>query len=241
MAIATVQFMSQALWRMVTYTALLPEGEAIGAGPFPVLYQLHGGNEDHTAWLHQAALARRVRDLPLIVVLPAGAQSRWANGGAPFENYEDFLVHELSAHIRRTFHATTDGWAIGGNSMGGFGAVRLGLKYPGQFVSICAHSGVYPRAGALPEHWHWPGVADDLDCYALVERLDRDTVPCLALDCGVDDHLLASNRQFHAFLEARQIPHTYREYPGGHNWDYWSVHLDDALRQHVAVLGLHLS
>jgi putative tributyrin esterase len=235
-AIATVQFMSAALWRVVTYTVLLPKGDTVGPGPYPALYQLHGGNENHTAWLHNSTLARHVRDLPLIVVLPDGAQTRWANGGQPFTHYEDFLVQDLAEHLRRTFRTTASNWAIGGNSMGGLGAMRLGLKYPHLFTSVWAHSGVYPTAEILPEHWHWIGSADDLDCYQLAIQADPQTLPRISFDCGHDDHLLTSNRAFHAFLEQRAIPHTYREHPGSHNWNYWEEHIDDALQQHIAVL-----
>jgi putative tributyrin esterase len=239
MSIATVQFMSRSLWRLATYTALLPEGEAAGLGPYPVLYQLHGGNEGHTAWLHKSKLAQFVRDLPLIIVLPDGPQSRWANGGQPFTHYEDFLMTDLADHVVRTFHATASNWAIGGNSMGGLGAIRLGLKYPERFASVWAHSGVFPTAGSLPEHWHWDGNAEDLDCYALAAQRDPLTLPRLSFDCGASDHLLDSNRRFHAYLEDQHIPHTYREHPGGHDWEYWGTHVRDALEQHIDILKLN--
>jgi S-formylglutathione hydrolase FrmB len=225
--------MSDALWRQVTYTALLPDAKTAGPGPYPVLYQLHGGNQNHVAWLYSSNLARYAEELPFIIVLPDGAQSRWANGGTPFTHYEDFLMQDLADHIRRTFPATTGKWAIGGNSMGGFGAVRLGLKYPHRFFSIWSHSGGFPMADTLAEHWYWSGDANDLDCYTLIDHLDVQTMPRLSFDCGTDDHLLDSNRRFHAYLEARGIPHTYREYPGGHNWDYWDAHMSEALKQHI--------
>jgi S-formylglutathione hydrolase FrmB len=228
--------MSEALWRQVTYTALLPDTKAVGPGPYPVLYQLHGGNQNHTAWLYSSNLGRYAEDLPFIIILPDGAQSRWANGGPPFTHYEDFLMQDLSDHVRATFHATTGKWAIGGNSMGGFGAVRLGLKYPQRFYSIWSHSGGFPTADRLAEHWYWSGSADDLDCYALVDQLDPQTLPRLSFDCGTDDHLLDENRRFHAFLEARGIPHTYHEHLGGHNWEYWDAHVREALKQHVDEL-----
>ena len=235
MNIATVQFMSDALWRQVTYTALLPDAKVVGPGPYPVLYQLHGGNQNHTAWLYDSNLARYAQDLPFIIILPDGAQTRWANGGTPFTRYEDFLVEELADHVRRTFHATTGKWAIGGNSMGGFGAVRLGLKYPQRFFSIWSHSGGFPKATTLAKHWYWSGAASDLDCYALVDHLDIQTMPRLTFDCGIEDHLLDDNRRFHAYLDARGIPHTYREHAGGHTWDYWDAHVPEALRQHVEL------
>ena len=159
MNIATVQFMSESLWRQVTYTALLPDEKVVGAGPYPVLYQLHGGNQNHTAWLHSSNLVQYLQDLPFIVILPDGAQSRWANGGPPFTAYEDFLMEDLADHIRDTFPATSGKWAIGGNSMGGFGAVRLGLKYPQCFCSIWSHSGGFPTADSLPALFRAPMAA----------------------------------------------------------------------------------
>ena len=231
--IATVEFMSNTLWRQVVYTALLPDRQEAGPGPYPILYQLHGGNQSHSSWLHFSRLAHYARKFPFIVILPDGPQTRWANGGVPFAHYEDFLIEELPDHIRQTFHATAGKWAIGGNSMGGFGAVRLGLKYPHRFFSIWSHSGGFPTSDNLPEHWYWAGNAVDLDCYALVETLDPQNMPRLSFDCGADDHLLESNRSFHEFLEARGIPHTYHEHPGGHNWDYWDAHIEEALRQHI--------
>jgi len=234
MTVVTVEFMSEALWRQVTYSALLPNPHVVGPGPYPVLYQLHGGNQNHTAWLHFSRLAYLVQDLPFIVILPDGAQSRWANGGTPFTHYEDFLIDELSTHVRQTFHATSGKWAIGGNSMGGFGAVRLGLKYPDRFFSIWSHSGGFPTADTLADHWYWSGSADDLDCYALIDHVNPLQIPRLTFDCGIDDHLLESNRSYHAFLNAHGIPHTYREHPsGGHNWEYWDAHIAEALAQHV--------
>lgn len=222
MAVATVQFMSNALWREVTYSVLIPEAHQVGPGPYPVLLQLHGGNQNYSVWLHYSTLRAQVAELPLLVVLPDGAQSRWANGGPPFTGYEDFLVQELPSHIRHLFPATAGKWAIGGNSMGGQGAVRIGLKYPHLFYSIWSHSGGFPSADTLAAHWYWAGNPADLDCYAVVERLDVAAMPLLSFDCGLDDHLLEDNRCFHSFLAARQVPHTYREHAGGHNWAYWN-------------------
>lgn len=237
MATVTVQFMSEALWREVTYTALLPDSAAVGPGPYPVLLQLHGGNQSHTSWLRFSRLAQHAADLPMIVVLPDGAQTRWANGRTPFEAYEDFLVDELPRHLRQSFHASEWPWAIGGNSMGGFGAARLGLKYPERFCSVWAHSGGFPTADTLAPHWYWAGDPRDLDCYALVERLDAATMPQLSFDCGLEDHLLDGNRRFHAFLEERGVPHRYIEHPGQHDWAYWDAHLPEALAQHRDVFA----
>ncbi len=77
------------------------------------------------------------------------------------------------------------------------------------------------------------------DLFALAEKLDRQMMPALRIDCGVDDALLEHNRQFHAHLERLGIPHEYQEFPGGHDWSYWDLHIREALAFHLRVLGLH--
>jgi len=51
----------------------------------------------------------------------------------------------------------------------------------------------------------------------------------LYIDCGLDDAELDDNRVFHAALVRLDVPHEYHEFPGGHGWGYWRVHLRDAL------------
>ncbi len=58
-------------------------------------------------------------------------------------------------------------------------------------------------------------------------------LPRLLLDCGTDDFLLDANRRLHADLTRTGIPHLYREFPGGHDWDYWDAHIQEAIQFHA--------
>ena len=70
----------------------------------------------------------------------------------------------------------------------------------------------------------------EYDCFALAERLAAQGPRiALRLDCGKDDFLLRSNRQFHAHLSALGVPHVYHEHDGDHNWDYWDAHITETL------------
>ena len=80
--------------------------------------------------------------------------------------------------------------------------------------------------------------ADDHDVGVVAQRMERVTMPALAFDCGVDDHLIDDSRRFHARLDALGVPHQYREHPGAHTWEYWDEHVREALAWHVRVLGL---
>lgn len=239
MGVAEVRFFSESLKQHVSYNVILPDA---GNGPFPVLLQLHGYTDDQYAWLNRSNLVRHVQQYPLIVVLPNGGTSFYLNlksaGRFGIRRYEDFMSKDLHEHVTRTFHAQASPWVIGGLSMGGFGAMRLGLKYADRFASIWAHSGAYDmkdRDGLFTE------VEDpeDADVYTWVERVaKRANPPVISFDCGVDDELIDENRQLHERMEQAGLAHTYNEHPGAHTWDYWDEHVQEALAQHARVLGL---
>ena len=236
--IATVQFPSAALDRQVTYSVILPEK---GTGPFAVLYQLHGRTDDHRAWLEQSNLVRHVASLPLIVVLPDGETSFYADIH-PLARFERFVVDDLPAHVQRTFHVRAGKAAIGGLSMGGYGAIRLGLTHPERYASIFAHSSRLPARAELPNLSFCSGLdagaIDALDVDALAARLDPNAMPRLAFDCGTEDPLVGDSRRFHEVLERHGVPHEYAEHPGAHTWEYWDRHVKDALAFHARVLAL---
>ena len=76
------------------------------------------------------------------------------------------------------------------------------------------------------------------DPSAIVVRVDHGRAPALRLDCGTDDFLLEENRSFHHLLESLHIPHEYYEFPGGHNWAYWDMHVQEAVAFHAHNLQL---
>jgi S-formylglutathione hydrolase FrmB len=165
--------------------------------------------------------------------------------------YEDDLMHDVLGLVERTFpvKAERSGRAIGGLSMGGYGAVKLGLKHYEMFGSVNSHSGAVgilrretmKTRPLTPEYQRIFGEStegSDEDPFALVERIDHGRLPPLRLDCGLDDVLLPQNRAFHKHLESLHIAHEYQEYPGGHNWEYWDEHVQEAIAFHVKNLGL---
>lgn len=239
MSTARVQFFSDNLGKWTSYNVILPDR---GEGPFPVLMQLHGLSDDAEAWIQRSNLVRHVANLPLVVVLPDGGTSAYVNWKKSDllhkTRYEDLLIRDIPAHLKRHFHVTDGPWAIGGLSMGGYGAMRLGLKYPEMFASIYAHSSAFFLHDRLD-----PALvettAEDASVYHHADRIaGRDDMPAIAFDCGVDDDLIDSNRHFHEHLQQLNIAHHYAEYPGDHDWDYWDEHVVEALAHHARVLGL---
>lgn len=230
MNLATMNFFSPALQRQVTYSAILPDKQT---GPAPVLMQLHGYTDDHTAWLTYSNLVRHAREYPFIIILPDGGISFYMNCN-PAMMYEDFLMQDLYSHVTATFQTQPGPWAVGGLSMGGFGSLRLAAKYPERFASVYCHSSAF----WTPEQMRFlPQNPEDADLYRIVSELaQRPVKPVISFDCGVDDFLIQENRKMHAHMDGLGLAHEYREFPGAHTWVYWDEHVQEALRQHARVL-----
>lgn len=237
MNLATVQFFSKALGRHVTYSVILPWDELWDRHKdFPVLYQLHGRSDDHTAWLNFSNLVVHARGVPFIIVLPDGGVSFWSDY-SPRERYETFLLEDLDTHVRRTFPVRPGKAAIGGLSMGGYGAMALALKHPDRFASVWAHSSAFYDAEKFRSFPVPPADPEGMDIFAIAERAKGfRELPVIGFDCGRDDAFIENNRRFHRHLEQLGIPHTYVEHDGGHTWAYWDLHVREALQQHQKVM-----
>lgn len=250
MAFCELRYFSKALEKATAANILLPEGDF--EPPFATFYLLHGLSDDHTIWQRRTSIERYVRDLPLIVVMPDGGRGFYCDAKEGMA-YETAIIRDLIGYVDQMFPTipTRKGRCIGGLSMGGYGAVKLALKYPGLFCSAVSHSGAlafarrkFPReegnawnaemARILGED---PVNGPD-DIFALAAQLDPLKRPALRIDCGVDDFLLEENRACHARLTELGYPHEYEEFPGAHTWDYWDLHVQEALAFHARHLGV---
>ncbi len=142
---------SKALRRDLSYSVYLPDGYNIQGATFPVVYLLHGFGGNHLEWLSAGQIETVVDQLidngelsPMILIMP-DAQNSWyvdsAKYGGP-GNFESALILDLLPEIDRRYptHAEPSGRMIGGISMGGYGALRLGLGHPELFSAIGALS-----------------------------------------------------------------------------------------------------
>jgi putative tributyrin esterase len=145
-AVKSVAFEAPSVGRTMKYNIVLPEGYDDATDRYPVLYLLHGLTSNYTAWARMG-VPRYARQYDLIVVMPDVGNSwyvNWAESEGDQKNaWEDFLVKDLIGHVDASYRtiARREGRAINGLSMGGYGAMTLGLRHPDRFASIGSHSG----------------------------------------------------------------------------------------------------
>lgn len=215
-----------------------------GKREVPLVVLLHGVYGSHWAWamkggahLTAARLSAGGEIPPMVLAMPS--DGLWGDGSGYLphrtRDFERWIVEEVPAAAALAAPCVGAGSPVflAGLSMGGFGTLRLMAKFPRHFRGASAHSAVtdFRQLGRAVEEKPEEYEAASSD-YSVIEtmRRNRSELPPFRFDCGTSDWLLPANRELHSALEAEGIGHVYAEYPGGHDWPYWELHLEDTLR-----------
>lgn len=228
---------SPALRRRADVSVFLPHGHE--NEPLPLLILLHGvygshwnwsvlGNVSETATTMLAAGTMR----PFAIAMPSDGLWGDGTGYVPHRDFdaEAWIMDDLPSCLSELLpHIQTKGFYLAGLSMGGFGALRLGMKYPDRVKGIAAHSAVTTLEDLAAF------VIEPLEEYRFSGRenteilrwakTNRAQLPPIRFDCGREDSLLDANRALHANLLEQGIPHIYEEHDGAHSWEYWQTHV----------------
>jgi putative tributyrin esterase len=244
--VETVQFESRVFGRVMPYDVVLPPSYDIYTNRkkrYAVLYLLHGWGGNHSSWLSNTSLKTYAALHKLIVVTPEGGNG-WYTDSATVteEKFETYFVEELIPDVERRFRAIAarNARSVAGNSMGGYGALKFGLKHPELFAFIGSTSGAFDAASRTDDdsimRAFGPAASDTRaanDIFKLAREFPAErkgTLPYLYFDCGARDPWFASNRALSDVLLERQITHEFRELPGEHIWPYWDRQLQEILR-----------
>jgi len=251
-------FHSAALDREMKYRVLLPCSYQAGGGRFPVLYLLHGLYGNYLNWSTLTNLKYYAEKHPLIVVMPDAGDSWYTNSATdPKDKFEDYVAKDLLAEIDGQFRTLRErqARAIAGLSMGGYGALKIALRYHDNFAFAGSLSGALDAPQDLGDRV--PAFRDQLlkvfgpagsavrrnnNVSSMLQAASPADIPYLYLACGsADADFLQVNREFAASLSSRGANYEYHETTGGHAWDYWDRSVRDLLRAAAkAVSGRRL-
>lgn len=228
-------FVSAALKQSVRYRIALPDGYFDTSRRYPVLYLLHGHGGIFSNWADRTTVVSDAARHPVIVVMPDGANS-WYVDGANGQNWETYLTKDLVTEIDSKYRTVSsrEGRMIAGLSMGGYGAVKAGLKHPELYSFVGSFSGAHDitrpgdvfRGESKPEVMGIFGpigstVRSSNDVYALAAAASPQATPYFWIACGTSDPWLEPNRALVRALQARGLAYEYHERPGGHEWEFW--------------------
>ncbi|MDR1325120.1 MAG: esterase family protein [Treponema sp.] len=253
MAFIHAHFYSDALGMQRTIDVILPQratrnGDQAGERDrhIPVLYLLHGWSDDHTGWQRRTSIERYALEKGLAVIMPGTDLGFYTDMKYGYDFWQFFskelprLVHEffprLSTRREDTF--------VAGLSMGGFGALKLGINCPERFSAVASLSGLTDplwayRSDNKDNEGAWFNIFGDEDemrgsvndiHYKMEELIaSGKTQPRFYQTCGTEDFLYNVNVAFRDRFKDR-IDLTYHEEAGAHEWDYWDRNIQRVIK-----------
>lgn len=264
---------SQIQHRAVRYCVYLPAGYDTGATQrppqrYPVLYLLHGlGDNEQTlfnsgGWTLLDDLRNRHKMGEFLIVVPEGRRSFYVNSADGSERYSDFFLQEFMPRIESKYRirAGRASRAIGGISMGGYGALRFAFAHPEMFSAVSAQSAALitetpeqldaaartgsPLLGVLAPVFgnpiavaHWNANSPFLLAKRNATELRRLSI---YFNCGQEDNygFENGNAALDRELSEEHIKHEYHAYPGDHSIGYFLSHFAEVMEFHSKAFGL---
>jgi enterochelin esterase-like enzyme len=253
--VETHAFHSNALQRDWSYVVYLPPGYRTDGPRYPVLYLLHGNDDDAHHWITQGhlqtaadALIARKDVPPVVIVMPQGGTDWYVDRK---EKIETAFFSELLPTIESHYAVSNErkGRAIGGVSMGGFGALRYAMLAPDRFCSVLLLSpAIYsdeppPQSAArrvhvFGEHRFDADVWHALNYPALWPRYMSQSYRLPMFIAAGDDDLVIQAEASLLYTHLREAgnPAALRIIGGGHNWDTWAALLPTALKYGLSCI-----
>lgn len=209
--------------------------QATACANLPVVTLLHGVYGSHWSWALSGKAHETLQRMidageipPMLLVMPS--DGLWGDGSGYVPHAEKDFEAWVSVDVPHAVSEVTGNSLdvphfIGGLSMGGFGALRLGAKYPERYKAFAGHSSI-TSLDQMPLF-----VEEPMTAYPQVTGIDREVLAAILanrdrmgpfrFDCGIDDLLIEQNRSLAKALEASGADFIYEEFPGSHEWPYW--------------------
>ena len=232
MALIQASFMSECLTRQVAFNVILPT-DRFGPTmpkeePIKALYLLHGVTGSSSFWLTASALGSLSAMHNLAIIMPDGENHFYTDDEDWFGfKWGEYVGKELVEYTRNIFPLSRrrEDTLIGGVSMGGYGAILNGLRYPETFGHIVGISNalvtrdVQRRADTGSDGFsrgYFESIFGDLDKvsgsihdpWAAAEQLRNSgrPLPTIYQAVGTEDFLYPVNQDFRALMEKLAWP-----------------------------------
>jgi putative lysine transport system ATP-binding protein len=218
---------------------LLVDGRYEVKGVITLLHGLYGSGKD---WMRLSAASRYAYDRGYILVCPSCGNSFYNNMvyGPPMYSV---VVEHLPKQLDLIFRIPRERKVnyIAGLSMGGYGAMRIGLLNPDRYAGIGAFSGALDAAAMIQAAAETPyrrlftpvfgdslDIPDDADLLKIIPKAaarGKELKQRILVTCGRQDeadyHIHSQNRIFIEAARKADLDVAYREWDGLHRWNVW--------------------
>ncbi len=247
MAFLDLKFYSEALKMQTEVYVVIPQRSSVGeigvdnnakAESYKCLYLLHGLSDDHTIWLRRTSIERYATEYGICVVMPCGHRSFYTDmkyGG----KYYTYIAKELPQIIREFLNVSDkrqDNY-IAGLSMGGYGALKIGLREGHRFLAVAGLSTVADIRRAdfdeakIPVFGDQLQIPDEEDLFCLAGMHNEDALkPRIYMAVGTEDFMYEDNLRLKEVFQGLDYDYTYEEGPGLHNWAFWDEYIQHVLK-----------
>ncbi len=208
-----------------------------------VITLLHGYSNGGADWMMMTSAPRYAADNGYILVAPSFGNSFYLDM-AFGEQWYTLLTEGLPAELDKIFRLPREREKnyIAGLSMGGYGAMRVGLSHPERYTAIGSFSGCLDlnsllagmvempvsRAQAIAlvgEDMALPKEADVFSLAQAVADLPAEQQPRIFCTCGEQDEggtqIRSQNMAFAGAAGLLPLDFTYKEWPGVHEFSFW--------------------
>ena len=249
MAIITVEYLSKALKRNVTYKIVLPNDNLDSKNEyiknpkkFKTLYLLNGYYGNCSDWLYYSRIEVYARENNLCVVMPSGENSFYVDALSGDNNYSEFIGKELVMKTREIFPLSNkkEDTFIGGLSMGGYGAIINGLKYNDTFGYVIGLSNATNMFNEYTntfynEEFIFKDIESarnsSLNPKYFIDNCDNiKALPKFYMACGLQDDLYKCNVDLKDYFVSKGLDVVWDETDGTHNWYFWDSQILKAIK-----------
>ena len=226
MSIINIKFFSELVHQNVQYNVIIPEKADVKTSK--VIYLLHGLYGDSFSWLISGNAKDTAEKYNVILVMPDGYNSFYVNHKNEYK-YFDHIAYEVIEHAKSIF-TLTGPWYIAGLSMGGFGAMLIGLKND-IFKAIGSFSGALLPKKAIKDlkisflNNIYEAITDEYDLLTLLNNRNNK-YPFIYTYCGKNDELYKTNLKFSKILPQYCEKYIFETNDGTHSWEMWSKCLE---------------
>lgn len=234
----TIQIYSNSMHTYIKTVVIKPDSYDRSSSRYPVVYLLHGYDGNYSNWIVKVPELKSYADIyQTLIVCPDGATSSWYFD-SPVDTayrYETHISTEVVNHIDKNYRSIADKnhRAITGLSMGGHGALFIGLRHQDTFGAAGSLSGALNIKGMKDRYDISKRIGDTIlysnawNKFSVLSMISdySNTQLHIIFDCGIKDGFIEANRQLHQKMLQLNIAHTYTERPGNHGWDYWRANI----------------